>query len=129
MRGYDPAVAALLSPVIPSTAQQKVWAYLDGYQAIVESAKSPRIHSNTFASYSPRAFNADLTKSPLRKSGTQGGDFDNQPFALVGEQKEHLRRFIEQLAVQMSLQDPDMAASAAVLVIERAIVRTLITGA
>jgi AcrR family transcriptional regulator len=55
-------------------------------------------------------------------------DVDKKPFAIVGEQKEHLRRFIEQLAVKMGLDHPDIAASAAVLVIERAIVRTLMTG-
>ncbi len=59
---------------------------------------------------------------------TEGRDFDNEPFALAREQKEHLGRFIEQLAVRMGLQHPDMAASAAVLVIERTIVNTLITG-
>jgi AcrR family transcriptional regulator len=55
-------------------------------------------------------------------------DVDKEPYAIVGEQKEHLRRFIEQLAVKMGLDRPDIAASAAVLVIERAIVRTLVTG-
>lgn len=59
---------------------------------------------------------------------TERGDFDNKPFAIVGEQKEHLRRFIKQLAVKMGLQHPDMTASVAVLLIERAIVRTLMTG-
>jgi AcrR family transcriptional regulator len=59
---------------------------------------------------------------------TEGGDFDHEPFAIAGEQREHLGRFIEQLAVKMGLQHPDMAASAAVLVIERAIMRTLMTG-
>ena len=59
---------------------------------------------------------------------TEGGDFDNEPFAIVREQKEHLGRFIEQLAVKMGLQHPDMAAPAAVLVIERTIMRTLMTG-
>jgi AcrR family transcriptional regulator len=59
---------------------------------------------------------------------TEGGDFDHEPFAIAVEQKEHLGRFIEQLAVKMGLQHPDMAASAAVLVIERSIVRTLMTG-
>ena len=58
---------------------------------------------------------------------TEGGDFDHKPFAIVREQKEHLRRFNVRLAVKMGLQHPDMAASAAVLVIERAIVRTLMT--
>ena len=56
------------------------------------------------------------------------GEFDKEPFAKVGEQKEHLRRFIEQLAVKMGLAHPDIAASAAILVIERAIMRTLMTG-
>jgi AcrR family transcriptional regulator len=59
---------------------------------------------------------------------TEGDDFDHEPFAIAGEQKEHLGQFIEQLAVKMGLQHPDMAASAAVLVIERTIVRTLMTG-
>jgi len=59
---------------------------------------------------------------------TGGGDFDNEPFAIVREEKEQLRRIIEQLAVKMGLQHPDMAASAAVLVIEQTIVRTLMTG-
>lgn len=59
---------------------------------------------------------------------TEGSDFDNEPFAIAREQKEHLGRLIEQLAVKMGLQHPDMAASAAVLVIDRTIVRTLMTG-
>jgi AcrR family transcriptional regulator len=58
---------------------------------------------------------------------TEGGDFDDELFALAREQKEHLRRFIEQLAAKMGLQHPDMTASAAVFVIERTIVRTLMT--
>lgn len=59
---------------------------------------------------------------------TQGGDFDDEPFAIVIEQKEHLGRFIEQLAIKMGLQHPDRAGSAAVFVIERTIMRTLMTG-
>jgi AcrR family transcriptional regulator len=55
-------------------------------------------------------------------------DVDKEPFATVGEQKEHLRQFIEQLAVKMGLDHPDIAASAAVHVIERAIGRTLMSG-
>jgi hypothetical protein len=58
----------------------------------------------------------------------EGADFDNEPIAIVREQKEHLRLFIEELAVKMGLQHPDIAASAAVLVVERTIVRTLMTG-
>jgi AcrR family transcriptional regulator len=53
---------------------------------------------------------------------------DREPFAIAEEQKRHLGRFIEQLAVRMGLQHPDMAASAAVLVVERTILRTLISG-
>ena len=34
---------------------------------------------------------------------TVGGDFDHEPFAIAGEQKEHLGRFLEQLAVRMGL--------------------------
>jgi AcrR family transcriptional regulator len=59
---------------------------------------------------------------------TEGGDFDNEPFAIAKEQREHLGRFIKQLAVRMGLQHPDMAACATVRVIERTIVRTLMTG-
>ena len=59
---------------------------------------------------------------------TEGGDFDNEPFAIAKEQKEHLGRFIEQVAIRMGLQHPDMAACATVRVIERTIVRTLMTG-
>lgn len=59
---------------------------------------------------------------------TERGDFDYEPIAIVSGQKEHLGRFIEQLAVKMRFQHPDLVASAAVLVIERTIVRTLMTG-
>lgn len=50
------------------------------------------------------------------------------PFIIAREQKEHLGQLLEQLTVKMGLQYPDMAASAAVLVIERTIERTLTTG-
>ena len=59
---------------------------------------------------------------------TEGRSFNSEPFAIAKEQKQHLRQFIEQLALKMGLQHPDMAASAAVLVIERTIVRALMTG-
>lgn len=59
---------------------------------------------------------------------TEGRTFNSEPFAIAGKQKEHLRRFIEDLAVKMGLQHPDMAAFAAVLIIDRTIVRTLMTG-
>jgi AcrR family transcriptional regulator len=59
---------------------------------------------------------------------SEGDDFDHEPRAIAGEQKEHLERFIKRLAVKMGLQDPDRAASAIVLIIERTIGRTLMTG-
>ena len=58
----------------------------------------------------------------------EGGDTYNEPFAIAREQKEHLRRFIERLATKMGLQCPDMAASTAVLIIERTIECALRTG-
>jgi hypothetical protein len=58
----------------------------------------------------------------------ESGNFDKEPCAIRCEQKEGLSRFIERLAAKMGLQHPEMAASAAVLVIEQTIVRTLITG-
>ena len=58
----------------------------------------------------------------------EGRDSDDKPCAIVREQKEHLRRFIEQLAVKMGIQHPDIAASESILVIERTIIRTLMTG-
>ena len=59
---------------------------------------------------------------------SEGRDLHDELIAIGRAQKEHLRRFIEQLALKMGLQHPDLAASAAVLVIERTIVHTLITG-
>src|SRR5206468_4248823 len=57
-----------------------------------------------------------------------GDDFDSDPFAAARLQKEHLRGYLEQLAVRMGLQHPDIAACAALLVIERTIVWTQLTG-
>lgn len=59
---------------------------------------------------------------------TDDNDFDNERFAIVREQKEHSGEFIKQLAAKMGLQHSDLAASAAVFVIERTIVRNLRTG-
>ena len=59
---------------------------------------------------------------------TEGGESDNEPLAIVREEKEHLRRFIEQLVVKMGLQHPQIVASEAVLVIERTIACNLMTG-
>jgi hypothetical protein len=54
--------------------------------------------------------------------------FGSDPFVAAAGQKEHLRRYLEQLAMRMGLQHPDIAACAALLVIERTIVRTQLTG-
>lgn len=53
---------------------------------------------------------------------------NGEPFAIAREQEEDLRRFIEQLAAKMGLRHPEIAASAAVLVIERTIVLTQMSG-
>lgn len=53
-----------------------------------------------------------------------GGDFDSEPLAAAREQKKHLKGYLVQLAVRMGLQHPDIAASAALLVIERTIAWT-----
>lgn len=50
--------------------------------------------------------------------------FSGESFTFAGEQKEHLRRFIEQLAARMGVRHPDIAAGAAVLVIDETFVRT-----
>jgi len=60
---------------------------------------------------------------------TEGNGASNgEPFVIAREQREYLRRFLEQLAATMGLQDPGMAASAAVLVINQTIIQTLMTG-
>lgn len=59
---------------------------------------------------------------------TESRSSNSEPLGIAKKQKEHLKRFIEQMAARMGLIHPDMAASAAVLVIERTIVRTLMTG-
>lgn len=48
----------------------------------------------------------------------------SEPLIIAGEQKEHLRRFIEHLAAKMGVQHPDIAAEAAVLVIDETIAHT-----
>lgn len=54
--------------------------------------------------------------------------FDSEPFIIARKHKEHLKWLIGRLAAGMGLQDPDMAAVTAILVIERTIALTLITG-
>jgi len=55
-------------------------------------------------------------------------DFNGQNLEVARTTKNQLRRFVQQLAVKMGFQYPDIVASAAVLIIERTIVTTLMTG-
>ena len=55
-------------------------------------------------------------------------DFDSDPFAAARVQKEHLRGYLERISIRMGLQYPDIAATAAVHVIERTIGWTQMTG-
>ena len=55
-------------------------------------------------------------------------DLNGQNFEIARTPKDQLRRFVTQLAVKMGFQYPDIAASAAVLIIERTILMTLLTG-
>jgi len=58
----------------------------------------------------------------------EGGKFDSVPFAIAREHKEQLKQFIEELAARMNIHEPDLAATAGVLVVEGAIVRAQMTG-
>jgi hypothetical protein len=57
------------SKSIPTGQLGRAWFVHTGQLSfeVVESAKSPRFHSITFASYSPGSFNADLTESFLER--------------------------------------------------------------
>jgi AcrR family transcriptional regulator len=58
----------------------------------------------------------------------EGGKFDSEPFAIAREHKEGLRQFLEDIARKLQHREPELTASAAVLVIEGAIVRAQMTG-
>ena len=60
---------------------------------------------------------------PIEDDGFNGGLFVGNE-----EQKEHLRKSIEQLASRMGVEHPDIAASACVLLIERTIEWARMTG-
>lgn len=70
----------------------------------------------------------DLLRLSLACNVSEDRTLNSQPFAITKELSEHLRRCIEQLAVMMGLEHPDLTASAAVLVIEDTILRTQMTG-
>lgn len=51
-----------------------------------------------------------------------------EPGVIAAGQREHLKDFLERLAATMGLQHPEMAAAAAVLIIERTIIEIQLTG-
>jgi len=55
-------------------------------------------------------------------------DFEAGPFIVFGEQRELFRGFLERLGIRMGLRQPDLAASAALLVIERTLECIYTTG-
>jgi AcrR family transcriptional regulator len=58
----------------------------------------------------------------------EGGKRDSEPFVIAREHKEDLKQFIKGMALKLRLKEPEMAASAGVLVVEGAIVRAQMTG-
>lgn len=58
----------------------------------------------------------------------EGGKFDSEPFTIAREHKEAMRQFLKEVATQLNHEEPELTASAAVLVIEGAIVRAQMTG-
>jgi AcrR family transcriptional regulator len=66
--------------------------------------------------------------SPFNKVIVSNHHLNGRTLEIVRNQKIQMRRFVEQLAVKMGLRYPDIAASAAVQIIERTIVAILTTG-
>lgn len=64
----------------------------------------------------------------VNKGVSSSREFDGVTIECFGNQKDKLRRVVEQLVVKMGLRYPDIAASAAVQIIERTIVTTLMSG-
>src|ERR1700729_1014474 len=58
----------------------------------------------------------------------EGGKRDSEPFVIARGHKEDLKQFIKGMALKLRLKEPEMAASAGVLVVEGAIVRAQMTG-
>jgi AcrR family transcriptional regulator len=58
----------------------------------------------------------------------EGGKFDSKSFTFAREHKEGMRQFLEDIARRLNHPTPELTASAAVLVIEGAIVRAQMTG-
>ena len=70
---------------------------------------------------------SQLRGSAVIKVIVSNRDFIGRNLEVGRKPKDELRRFVEQLAVKMGLQYPDIAASAAVLIVERTIATTLMT--
>jgi AcrR family transcriptional regulator len=58
----------------------------------------------------------------------EGGNSDSERYSIARGHKEQLKHFIEKLATRMKLQEPELAASAGVMVMDGAIVRAQMTG-
>lgn len=58
----------------------------------------------------------------------EGGKFDSEPFTIAREHKEAMRQFLKEVAIKLNHEEPELTASAAVLVIEGATVRAQMTG-
>jgi hypothetical protein len=63
----------------------------------------------------------------INVTGARSGN-DDEPFAIVSEQKEHLTGFVEELALTMGLEYPQLIAFTPTRTIERTILRSLISG-
>ncbi|HEY2470496.1 MAG TPA: hypothetical protein VGI45_22055 [Terracidiphilus sp.] len=69
--------------------------------------------------------NPKLCRSAIVNVDVSNRNVSAQAFEVVRNQKHQLRRFFERLAVKMGIQYPDIAACAAVQIVERTIVATL----
>lgn len=66
--------------------------------------------------------------SVVNKLISSSHQFDGETYECFEGNRDQLRRLIEQLVAKMDLPYPDIAASAAVQIIERTIVTTLVSG-
>lgn len=64
----------------------------------------------------------------VNKAVSSSPEVDGETVECFGNRKDQLRRVVEQLIVKMGVRYPDIAASAAVQIIERTIVTTLVSG-
>ena len=69
-----------------------------------------------------------LDSEDVKKDASSDRQVNGEAFESFGNQKDQLRRFVEHLAWKLGLRYPDIAASAAVQIIERTIVTILVSG-